>query len=87
MERIITGKDLADILGIAYETVKVYMDGYRFTKYAVKIQKREKRNGICTGYKFNQYFINELKDFFEITNKKKQLKNLDKYLKDFNFCL
>ena len=76
--QIITRESLANILDVKPSTVRVWMDGYRFTKFGVyTLQKRRK----TLSFLWSDEFIENLLDFLEVIKNKKALENLRKFIK------
>lgn len=67
-ERLITLKQLSDIIGINRDTLRTYLQGYRFTKYW-----RWKDL-----FNYNADFVNTLTEFLYLKHKRELADNLKK---------
>ena len=77
--QIITRETLANILDVKPSTLRVWMDGYRFTKFGVyTVQKRRK----TLSYIWSDEFIETLLDFLAVIKNYKALSNLNKFIKN-----
>lgn len=70
--KIITREELTKLLNVHPATMRMWLSGYRFTKFEYLIRSKK-------AYYFNEDFINTFADFLEL----KRLPDLAKILKDF----
>lgn len=76
--QVISREALASILGISANTITIWLDGYRFTKY--RILRSTKPRKIV--FPFTKEFISVLSEYLETTRHEKELENLKRFVKN-----
>lgn len=75
--KFITRETLANILGLKESTIKVWMNGYRFTKFCSFTLHNGRRALVM---EFSKDFIKNLKEYLEVTGHRKELEKLQNFL-------
>lgn len=77
-EKLVTLKDLEDITGIHFNTIRTWLSSYRFTKFRrrVKIDKRVKEV-----YCLNKEFLETMSEYLWLKRRLGAIKCLEKYYK------
>ena len=84
-EKIVTLENLVDITGICDSTLRTYLGGYRFEKFAK--YERVDGNNRKRVYVFNQEFLDVFTDFLWLRRKMGAIKCLQNYYKkEVRYC-
>lgn len=75
-EKLVTLKELENITGIDFKTIKTYLQGYRFTKFE-RSEKIDNRRKVI--YCFNKSFLDTFINFLWLKRKINAIKQLQKY--------
>lgn len=78
-ERLVSIRELSNILNIKEPTFRTYIDNYRFSKFITRAKIEHQNNRVKLVIKLNKQFAYKLCDFLRAKNKPEAIERLIEY--------